>query len=101
MTSHPNRNRSTEKVTLIRRRSGFTNKADTFHVTHDPDSADPYTEVAETYWLPSGYTVAQSVDGVLCIYDRNDVYCSIVEHRCGLPRLVSGARDMPILKCAE
>lgn len=101
MTNHPNRIRSTEKVTLTRHRSGFANVPDTFRVTRDPDGADPYTEVAETYWLPSGYTLAQSVAGVLCIYDRNDVYCSIVEHRCGLPRLVSGARDMPILKSAE
>lgn len=101
MTNHPNRNRSAEKVTLIRRRSGFANVVDTFSVTRDPDSADPYTEVAETYWLPSGYTVAQSVDGVLCIYDRNDVHCDIFEDLRGRPRLVSSAKDMPILKSAE
>lgn len=101
MTAHPNRSRSTETVTIIRRRRGFTNVADTFRVTRNPDGADPYTETVETYWLPSGYTVARSVGGVLCIYDRDGVYCDIVEHSCGRPQLISSARDLPILKCAE
>lgn len=98
MTNHPNRARSTNKVTLIRRLSGFANVPDTFRVTVEPDSADPYTEIAETYWLPAGYSAAESAGGMLCIYDRDDVHCDIIEHSCGRPQLVSGAPDMPVLK---
>lgn len=100
MTNHPNRGRSGQTVTLIRRSSGFVNISDTFRVD-DGSSIDDFSESVETYYLPVGYEVAASAGGILLIYDRRGVHCDIIPHGgTGRPQLWTDDRDAPVLKRA-
>lgn len=100
MTNHPNRKRSSgNAITLVRRRSGFVNIDDSFEVLEPGRRIDEYNEQTEDYRLPDGYRVAQSNMQTLEIYEANGTHCAIVLHRpTGRPQLVSGAREMPVLK---
>jgi hypothetical protein len=99
MTNHPSRKRSPGHiVTLIRGRSGFANVADKFLVMQPGYIIDETYEDVQRYYLPAGYKVALSNGEQLCIYDTGGQRCEIVQHNSGRPQLVTGGRDMPVLK---
>ena len=88
-------------ITLIRHHSGFVNVDDSFQTIEpgfDP-SIDEFTESLAEYYLPEGYTVAKTIMGETAIFDPADKHCKIIMHRpTDRPQLVSGAREMPVLK---
>ena len=92
-------------VTIVRHRSGFSNVSDAFRISACIEDAqshlDPYTEAAERYYLPAGYSVSESAGGSLEIYDGDNDHCTIVQHSSGRPQLISARPNMPVLKLAD
>lgn len=101
MTNHPNRGRS-RIVTLIRHHSGFINVADDYRIAEpgeEPDETD--NEVAETYYLPPGFSVRESQAVGLQVYDALGNHYEIIQHRQAMrPQLAGIGRAMPVLEPA-
>ena len=49
------------------------------------------------YVLPEGYEIAESNSGKVEIY-KGEKRCEILIHHSGLPQLISGDKEMPVLK---
>ena len=49
------------------------------------------------YVLPEGYEIAENNSGEVEIY-KGEKHCEILMHHSGLPQLISGDKEMPVLK---
>lgn len=83
-------------VLLTKTRSGFVNVPASFRIGHHDDGSSSLVSCAE-YALPEGYRLAKTTMDEDAIFDASNRYCEIIEHSSGRPKLVSGAREMPVL----
>lgn len=84
-------------ITLHKLHSGFDNVRDQWSLR--PELMDEYKgDYAESFALPEGYTVGETVGGLPGIFDATDQHVEIIMHASGWPQLVGAGREWPVLK---
>ena len=64
---------------------------------NDTQEYKGYDDGGNYYVLPEGYEIAESNSGKVEIY-KGEKRCEILVHHSRLPQLISGDKEMPILK---